>query len=90
MARMIGELVSVTTGDQVRLDGFYHQSSQERQTAFDAAVISHGLGSNFYSSRLLKYLAAELGQPLQVDGLTLMGESEDGMFHQIERFALAG
>ena len=51
----LGELVSLSTEDRVRLDGFFCQSEQPAATRFDAAVITHGLGGNFYSSRLLKY-----------------------------------
>lgn len=55
---MLGELVSVITEDRVRLDGFFSQSKQPNQTPYHTVILSHGLGSNFYSSRLLKYFAA--------------------------------
>lgn len=54
---MLGELVTISTEDRVRLDGFFSQSSHSKVTPYDAVVLSHGLGSNFYSSRLLKYFA---------------------------------
>ncbi len=62
---MKGELVSTTTTDYVRLHGFYRKSTERLITStesgsVDAAVLIHGLGGNFYSSRLLLRIASEL------------------------------
>ena len=57
---MLGELVSITTSDRVRLDGFV--SEVEPSERSQAAIIVHGLSGNFYKSRLLKHFAAELYQ----------------------------
>ena len=59
---MLGKLVNTFTEDKVRLDGFFAQteSPEMRKHGIDAAVIVHGLSSNFYKSRLLKHFAAEL------------------------------
>lgn len=54
---MHGQLVSVTTSDRVRLDGFYMAAKSMPNSRVDATVITHGLSGNFYSSRLLKHLA---------------------------------
>ena len=54
---MHGQLVSVTTSDRVRLDGFYMAAETEPNSKVDATVITHGLSGNFYTSRLLKHLA---------------------------------
>ena len=62
MGRLQGELVSATTNDQLRLDGFFHHSDLPPATPFDSAIITHGLGSNFYGSRLLKYFAEVLSE----------------------------
>ena len=52
---MKGELVSILTADHVRLDGLYVESTTATvKGPFDAAVISHGLGGNFYGAKLLK------------------------------------
>jgi len=55
---MNGEIVFTTTSDQVRLHGFYRpagkpSASSPETGSVDAAVMIHGLGGNFYSSRLL-------------------------------------
>ena len=62
---MIGELVSTTTSDFVRLHGFYRRSESRLMTSaetgsVDASVLLHGLGGNFYSSRLLLHLSQNL------------------------------
>lgn len=62
---MQGELVFTTTEDFVRLHGFYSAASVPPATSssvgsVDAAVILHGLGGNFYSSRLLIHFAETL------------------------------
>ncbi len=66
---MKGELVTVLTTDRVRLDGMLflaednpsvNDAASHGNAPFDAAVISHGLGGNFYGARLLKYLARAL------------------------------
>ena len=54
---MDGRLVSVTTSDRVRLDGFYSAAERAPVSGVDACVITHGLSGNFYTSRLLKHLA---------------------------------
>ena len=62
---MHGELVHTTTSDFVRLHGFYRESKETLATnpetgAINAAILAHGLGGNFYSSRLLLHLAMVL------------------------------
>ena len=57
---MLGELVNTTTKDLVKLDGFFAQANAPQRTPYDSAVITHGLGGNFYSSRLLKFVAEQL------------------------------
>jgi pimeloyl-ACP methyl ester carboxylesterase len=62
---MNGELVSTTTSDYVRLHGFYQRSQSRLMTSaetgsVDAAVLLHGLGGNFYSSRLLLHFSRNL------------------------------
>jgi pimeloyl-ACP methyl ester carboxylesterase len=62
------ELVTVTTSDYVRLHGAYTVSqvrlrpaaSTSSHGSVDAAVLVHGIGGNFYSSRLLNHVAATL------------------------------
>ncbi|MCE9604520.1 MAG: alpha/beta fold hydrolase [Planctomycetia bacterium] len=59
------ELVDATAGDGLRLDGALHLPQSEQATdgsgfglsGFDAALIIHGTGSNFYGSRFLTYIA---------------------------------
>lgn len=62
---MNGELVFTTTSDYVRLHGFYRRSDSPVGThpdkgSVDAAVLIHGLGGNFYSSRLLLHFSQTL------------------------------
>ena len=62
---MEGELVTTTTEDHVRLHGLYRRSNERLVTtpdkgSPDAAVLVHGLGGNFYSSRLLLHIAQTL------------------------------
>lgn len=62
---MNGELVFTTTSDFVRLHGFYQRSSAPVATrpekgSVDAAVLLHGIGGNFYSSRLLLHFSQTL------------------------------
>lgn len=63
-----GELVStITSQDFVRLHGFYRRSENPLATspergAIDSAVLLHGLGGNFYSSRLLLHFSETLLQ----------------------------
>jgi len=62
---MHGELVHTITSDFVRLHGFYRESNATLVTntetgAITAAILTHGLGGNFYSSRLLLHLAKVL------------------------------
>jgi len=62
---MNGELVFTTTSDNVRLHGFYRKSakpalSSNEVGSVDAAVMLHGLGGNFYSSRLLSHFSNTL------------------------------
>lgn len=59
------ELVTVTTSDYVRLHGVYSATAAAVRTSVskgsvDAAVIVHGIGGNFYSSRLLNHVAETL------------------------------
>jgi pimeloyl-ACP methyl ester carboxylesterase len=55
-----GELVSTTTSDAVRLEGLYCPAKQIPRISIDAAVVSHGLAGNFYSSRLLLHFSQTL------------------------------
>ena len=62
---MHGELVHTITSDFVRLHGFYRESKETLVTnaetgGITAAILTHGLGGNFYSSRLLFHLAGVL------------------------------
>ena len=62
---MHGEIVHTITSDFVRLHGFYRESKETLVTnsetgAISAAILTHGLGGNFYSSRLLFHLAQVL------------------------------
>ncbi|MEL7497300.1 MAG: alpha/beta fold hydrolase [Planctomycetota bacterium] len=64
---MIGELVHTMTEDHLRLHGFYSASTESVRTVIrsgncDAAVLLHGLGGNFYSSRLLSHFSQTLRQ----------------------------
>jgi len=64
------ELVEVTASDGLRLDGALHlpQSVELPEAAnaglagFDAVLVVHGTGSNFYASRFLAYIAARFTQ----------------------------
>jgi pimeloyl-ACP methyl ester carboxylesterase len=57
MSKLV-EHVQLMTKDQVRLDGLYTAvGSDQRQFAFDAVVLLHGLLGNFYNSRLLNELS---------------------------------
>ncbi|MGH2365744.1 MAG: alpha/beta hydrolase [Chloroflexota bacterium] len=44
------ELVSLTTADGVRLDGSVVVPEQRRDLGFDAVILHHGVGSNFYGT----------------------------------------
>lgn len=58
------ELVTTVTGDGVKLHGLYRSSEAAPRTTIDAAVVTHGLGGNFYGSSLNLRLAdalADLG-----------------------------
>lgn len=62
---MKGEIVSATTQDYLRLHGLFCQSTERpmvsaEKGSIDAAVLVHGLGGNFYSSRLLFHFAETL------------------------------
>lgn len=62
---MHGELVFTTTSDFVRLHGFYRRSDSPLATSnecgsVDSALLVHGLGGNFYSSRMLLHFANTL------------------------------
>ena len=59
---MYGELITTSTSDRCRLHGFLIPASGPQHPRFDAAVVTHGLGGNFYSSRLLSRLALSLSQ----------------------------
>lgn len=60
------ELVEVTASDGLRLDGalYLPQSAESTDSAnaglagFDAVLVVHGTGSNFYASRFLAFIAA--------------------------------
>ncbi len=54
------ELVQTVTPDGVKLHGIFQQADTTRQTPFDAALILHGLGGNFYGSTLNLRLADAL------------------------------
>ncbi|MEM7785377.1 MAG: alpha/beta fold hydrolase [Planctomycetota bacterium] len=59
---MNGNLVFTTTSDYARLHGFYKKSQTRVDLApkwgeLDSVVLTHGLGGNFYSSRLLLHFA---------------------------------
>ena len=54
---MKGEIVTTQTEDRVRLHGLYCVPIAAPKTRFDAVVLTHGLASNFYSSRFLNYVA---------------------------------
>ena len=62
---MFGELVTAVTSDTVRLQGFFCQSRDAPRVSaakgsVDAALLVHGLGGNFYSSRLLMHVSESL------------------------------
>lgn len=62
---MVGEIVHTLTKDHLRLHGFYSASRSSVRTNralghCDAAVLLHGLGGNFYSSRLLSHFSQTL------------------------------
>jgi len=62
---MQGEIVSVTTSDFLRLHGLFCRSTHRLSVSHskgsaDAAVLVHGLGGNFYSSRMLLHFAETL------------------------------
>ena len=62
---MNGEIVSTMSSDHLRLHGFYRRSESRLMTSttcgsVDAAVMLHGLGGNFYSSRLLNHFSDTL------------------------------
>ncbi len=59
---MKGELVRVRTGDNVFLHGFVSQPQIGPQIKLDAAICIHGLGGNFYSSRLNLSLGKALSE----------------------------
>jgi len=59
---MRGELVSTITADRVRLHGFLMDAEPVTHDFADAAVISHGLAGNFYSSSLLLEMASRLNR----------------------------
>lgn len=59
------QLVSVTTSDYLRLHGCYLSSSAVTRVSaakgsVDAAILIHGIGGNFYSSRLLWHFSKVL------------------------------
>ncbi len=49
---MNGQLVRVQTSDSVYLHGLVRPAASPRLLSIDAAIYLHGLGGNFYSSRL--------------------------------------
>jgi dienelactone hydrolase len=54
---MLVDLVQTTTRDGVRLDGAYQAAPQPAGGPFDAVVLVHGTGGNFYGSTLFDALA---------------------------------
>jgi pimeloyl-ACP methyl ester carboxylesterase len=58
---MLTELVETDTSDGFTLHGAFYTAQQLPDTSFglDAVLLLHGVGSNFYSSPLLKHLTAE-------------------------------
>ena len=54
------ELVTCMTPDRVKLHGMFQAPSVAPQLTVDAAIVLHGLGSNFYSSTLNLRLADAL------------------------------
>lgn len=78
---MQGELVFTTTPDHVRLHGIYSLAHGPRRTVpatgdCDIAILIHGLGGNFYSSRLLLHFASTL-QNLGIDTLVVNTRGHD-------------
>lgn len=62
---MQGEIVFTSTSDNVRLHGLYRSTNKAIRTgqavgSVDGAVLLHGLGGNFYSSRLLSHFSETL------------------------------
>ena len=57
---MIVELIKVQTRDGVRLDGALSVAEQEQQESKVLVLCLHGVGSNFYGSRMLAELALEV------------------------------
>jgi alpha-beta hydrolase superfamily lysophospholipase len=75
------ELVTVTTSDYVRLHGVYWTShaplgSSVAKGGVDSAVIVHGIGGNFYSSRLLNHFAQAL-RALGISTVTINTRGHD-------------
>ncbi len=61
------ELCTCVTPDEVKLHGMYQAADSPPSSTLDAALVLHGLGSNFYSSTLNLRLAdalIELGIPV--------------------------
>ena len=54
------ELIRLRTDDNVILHGLLSSSEAPCESSFDAAIVVHGLGGNFYSSRMNVRLAAAL------------------------------
>jgi alpha-beta hydrolase superfamily lysophospholipase len=78
---MQGELVFTTTPDHVRLHGIFGRAYGSRRTVSstgdcDIAILMHGLGGNFYSSRLLFHFANTL-QRLGLDTLIVNSRGHD-------------
>jgi pimeloyl-ACP methyl ester carboxylesterase len=59
---MAVEIVSVETEDGLRLDGSLRQPDASRSSSlnFDAAILVHGLGGNFYAPSFFRRLEVEL------------------------------
>lgn len=75
------ELVTVTTSDYVRLHGAYSVSraplrSSVAKGSIDGAVLIHGIGGNFYSSRLLNHFALTLRE-LGISTVTINTRGHD-------------
>lgn len=74
------ELVRVTTGDGLRLDGALSAALPDAtaRPVADAALLVHGTGSNFYSSSLLEAVAQRL-HARGISALRVNTRGHDGM-----------
>lgn len=70
------KLVSVETGDGVRLDGILRLPEQGRSTrlGIDAVIFHHGVGGNFYNPSFVN----EIGDALLAEGCTVLRVNNRG------------